>query len=86
MRGSCEVKFDGWPAQLHKTSVSSAIYRKNGDDLTRRFPRIAAAVLGLPGKSLPRGWRADRRRRRGQPDFLAPLHGRRVPTCIYALE
>jgi hypothetical protein len=37
--------------QLHKAGVSSTIYGKNGGDLTRRFPRIAAAGLGLPAKS-----------------------------------
>jgi hypothetical protein len=36
---------------LQRDGASSAIYGKNGGDLTRRFPRIAAAVLGLPTKS-----------------------------------
>jgi bifunctional non-homologous end joining protein LigD len=46
-----ELKIDGWPVQLHKSGASSTIYGRIGGDLTRRFPRIAAAVLGLPAKS-----------------------------------
>jgi bifunctional non-homologous end joining protein LigD len=46
-----ELKFDGYRVQLHKAGLSSAIYGRNGGDFSRRFPRIAAAVLGLPTKS-----------------------------------
>jgi bifunctional non-homologous end joining protein LigD len=46
-----ELKFDGWRVQLHKDGVFSALYGRNGGDFTRRFPAIAAAVLGLPTKS-----------------------------------
>jgi hypothetical protein len=42
---------DGRRVQLDKAGVSSIIYGRKGGDLSRRFPRIAAAVLGLPAKS-----------------------------------
>ena len=73
-----EVKFDGYRVQLHKAGASSRIYGKNGGDLIRRFPRIAAAVLGLPTKSAIGA--------HGEPDFLALLHGRHVPVCVYAFD
>jgi bifunctional non-homologous end joining protein LigD len=46
-----ELKFDGYRVQLHKAGISSTIYGRNGGDFTRRFPAVAAAVLGLPTKS-----------------------------------
>ena len=45
-----ELKFDSCRRQLHKACVSFAIYGLNGGDITRRFPAIAAAILGLPTK------------------------------------
>jgi bifunctional non-homologous end joining protein LigD len=72
--------------QLHKAGLSSAIYGRNGGDLTRRFPRIAAAVLGLPAKSCIIDGELIAAGVHGEPDFLALLHGRRVPTCVYAFD
>jgi ATP-dependent DNA ligase len=46
-----EQKVDGWRSQLHKDGASSAIFGKNGGDLTLRFPGIAAAVLWLTTRS-----------------------------------
>jgi bifunctional non-homologous end joining protein LigD len=81
-----EVKFDGWRVQLHKAGVSSTIYGKNGGDLTCRFPRIGAAVLALPAKSAIIDGELIAAGAHGQPDFLALLHGRHVPTCVYAFD
>jgi bifunctional non-homologous end joining protein LigD len=81
-----ELKLDGWLVQLHKAGVSSTIYGKNGGDLTRRFPRIAAAVLGLPAKSCIIDGELIAAGAHGEPDFLALLHGRHVPTCVYAFD
>jgi hypothetical protein len=78
-----ELKFDGWRVQLHKAGLSSTIYGRNGGDLTRRFPRIAAAVLGLPAKSCIIDGELIAAGRHGEPDFLALLHGRHVPVCVY---
>jgi bifunctional non-homologous end joining protein LigD len=72
--------------QLHKAGLSSAIYGRNGGDLTRRFPRIAAAVLGLPAKSCIIDGELIAAGVHGEPDFLALLHGRHAPTCVYAID
>ena len=81
-----ELKFDGYRVQLHKVGLSSAIYGRNGGDFTRRFPAIATAVLGLPTKSCVIDGELIAAGRHGQPDFLALLHGRHVPTCVYCFD
>jgi bifunctional non-homologous end joining protein LigD len=80
-----ELKFDGYRVQLHKAGLSS-IYGRNGGDFTRRFPAVAAAVLGLPTKSCVIDGELIAAGRHGQPDFLALLHGRHVPTCVYCFD
>jgi bifunctional non-homologous end joining protein LigD len=81
-----ELKFDGYRVQLHKEGLSSSIYGRNGGDFTRRFPAVAAAVLGLPTKSCIIDGELIAAGRHGQPDFLALLHGRHVPTCVYCFD
>ena len=81
-----ELKFDGYLVQLHKAGLSSAIYGRNGGDFTRRFPAVAAAVLGLPIKSCVIDGELIAAGRHGRPDFLALLHGRHVPTCVYCFD
>jgi bifunctional non-homologous end joining protein LigD len=72
--------------QLHKFGASSTLFGRNGGDFTRRFPRIAAAVLGLPTKSCVIDGELIAAGRHGQPDFLALLHGRRAATCVYCFD
>jgi bifunctional non-homologous end joining protein LigD len=62
------------------------LFGRNGGDFTRRFPRIAAAVLGLPTRSCVIDGELIAAGRHGQPDFLALLHGRHVPTCVYCFD
>jgi bifunctional non-homologous end joining protein LigD len=81
-----ELNLDGWRVQLHKAGLSSTIYGRNGGDLTRRFPRIAAAVLGLPARSCIIDGELIAAGVHGQPDFLALLHGRRAATCVYCFD
>jgi bifunctional non-homologous end joining protein LigD len=81
-----ELKFDGYRVQLHKDGLSLEIYGRNGGVFTRRFPAIAAAVLGLPTKSCIIDGELIAAGRHGQPDFLALLHGRHVPTCVYCFH
>jgi bifunctional non-homologous end joining protein LigD len=81
-----ELKLDGWRVQLHKAGVSSTIYGRNDDDLSRRFPRISAAVLGLPAKSCIIDDELIAAGVHGEPDFLALLHGRHVPVCVYCFD
>jgi bifunctional non-homologous end joining protein LigD len=81
-----ELKFDGYRVQLHKAGLSSAIYGKNGGDFSRRFPGIAAAVLGLPTKSCIIDGELIAAGKHGEPNFLALLHGRHVPVCTYCFD
>jgi bifunctional non-homologous end joining protein LigD len=81
-----ELKFDDWRLQLRKAGASSTLFGKNGGDLTRRFPRIAAVVLGLPANCCIIDGELIAVSVHGQPDFLPLLHGRRVPTCVYAFD
>ena len=53
---------------------------------SRRFAAVAAAVLGLPTKSCVIDGELIAAGRHGQPDFLALLHGRHVPTCVYCFD
>jgi bifunctional non-homologous end joining protein LigD len=52
----------------------------------RAAPAVAAAVLGLPTKSCIIDGELIAAGRRGQPDFLALLHGRHAPTCVYCFD
>jgi bifunctional non-homologous end joining protein LigD len=87
-----ELKFDGYRVQLHKEGLSSTIYGRNGGDFTCRFPAVAAAVLGLPTKSciidgeLIIDAELIAAGHHGEPDFLALLHGRHAPTCVYCFN
>ena len=81
-----EVKLDGYRIQLHKSGLAVTIYSKNGADFTRRYPAIAAATLGLPTKSCIIDGELIASDVHGRPDFLALLHGRHVPVCVYAFD
>jgi bifunctional non-homologous end joining protein LigD len=81
-----ELKFDGYRVQLHKDGLSSEICGRNGSNFTPRFPAIAAALLGLPTKSCLIDGELIAACRRGLPDFLALLHGRHVPVCVYCFD
>jgi bifunctional non-homologous end joining protein LigD len=81
-----ELNFDGYRVQLHKTGAAATIFSKNGADFARRFPTIAAAVLALPLRSCIIDGELIAADVHGQPDFLALLHGRHVPACVYAFD
>jgi bifunctional non-homologous end joining protein LigD len=81
-----ELKFDGYRVQLHKAGAGATIFTRNGADFSRRFPDIAAAVVGLPTRSCVIDGELIAAGRHGQPDFLALVHGRHVPTCVYCFD
>ena len=81
-----ELKFDGYRVQLHKAGSGATIFSRNGADFSRRFPDIAAAVVGLPTRSCVLDGELIAAGRHGQPDFLALLHGRHAPTCVYCFD
>ena len=53
-----ELKCDGYRVQLHMAGAGATIFSKNRADFIRRFPDIAAAVVGLPTRSCKRCWGA----------------------------
>jgi ATP-dependent DNA ligase len=81
-----EVKFDGFRIQLHKVGLAATLFGRNGGDLTRRIPTIAAAVLALPTGSRVIDGELIAAGAEGLPDFLALLHGSRVPVCVYGFD
>ena len=85
-RWQYELKFDGYRALLHKAGGAATMFGKNGGDLTRRFPSIVTAVLALPVRSCIIDGELIAAGAQGQPDFLALLHGRHVPVCVYAFD
>jgi bifunctional non-homologous end joining protein LigD len=83
---SYEVKLDGFRVQLHKVGLAVTLFGKNGGNLTNRFPTIPAAVITLPVRSCIIDGELIAAGPEGQPDFLALLHGRHVPVCVYAFD
>jgi hypothetical protein len=49
-----QPKLDGWRCQAVMVGPKVTLYSRQGYDLTRRFPTIAAAIAKLPAKSVAR--------------------------------
>jgi bifunctional non-homologous end joining protein LigD len=82
-----EVKFDGWRIQLHKHDHGATIYTKNGNDFTRRWPAIAAAVAALPIRSAIIDGELTACDACGLPDFTAlHNHARDEELCVWAFD
>jgi bifunctional non-homologous end joining protein LigD len=47
-----EEKVDGWRVLAYKNAAGVRLVSRNGRDLTRRFPALAAAVAGLDPPTL----------------------------------
>src|SRR5688572_7525669 len=47
-----EIKFDGYRLLIRKRDKRVRIFSRRGFDFTRRFPRVAEAVLRLEVKSI----------------------------------
>ena len=47
-----QPKLDGWRCQAVKVRPKVTLYSRQGHDLTRRFPTIAAAIAKLPANSV----------------------------------
>lgn len=45
-----QPKLDGWRCQAVKVGPKVTLYSRHGNDFSRRFPMIAAAVAKLPAK------------------------------------
>ena len=76
-------------ATAHNCTMRGCLPRSTAETAATfhaRFPGIAAAILGLPTKSCMIDGELIAAGRHGQPDFLALLHGRHVPTCVYCFD
>jgi ATP-dependent DNA ligase len=51
-----EVKFDGYRMQVHKAGDRIRLFNRNGQDSTRRYPRVVAAAAKVTA------WRGERRK------------------------
>ena len=80
-----EVKFDGYRLQLHKDGKEVVLLSKNGN-FTDRFSEIAAAVCGVPVKSVILNCELTACGDGGTPDFRGLLFKREVPLCIWAFD
>ena len=47
-----QPKLDGWRCQAVKVGPKVTLYSRHGNDLSRRFPTVTAAIAKLPAKSV----------------------------------
>ena len=83
-----EVKFGGWRVHCTRPRVLRRVYTKSGNDFTRRFPAIAAAVASLPVQSVIIDGELTASYDRGVPDFRA-LHFHNIrdhDLCVWAFD
>jgi bifunctional non-homologous end joining protein LigD len=66
--------------------LAVTLFGKNGANLTTRFPTIAAAAITLLVRSCIIDGELIAAGPEGRPDFLALLHGRHVPVCVYVFD
>lgn len=81
-----EVKFDGYRLQLHKEGKDVALFSKNGNDFTTRFPDIALAACAIPAKSVILDCELTACHDDGSSDFSALLHKLDTPLCVWVFD
>ena len=81
-----EVKFDGYRIQIHKHGQEVALFSKNGNDFTDRYPTIAAAVAKLPTKSVVLDGELTICDEAGNPDFNSLLMKRNGDLCVWVFD
>jgi bifunctional non-homologous end joining protein LigD len=82
-----EVKFDGWRAQLHKAGADVVIYTRNGNDVTRRFRGIAAAMATkLQASSAIIDAELVACDASGAPNFYALMGGAKHGCCAWCFD
>jgi bifunctional non-homologous end joining protein LigD len=81
-----EVKYDGYPLQLHKEGKDVVLLSKNGNDFTSKFPDIGTAAALIPAKSVILDCELTACADDGAPDFRGLLHKRDVPLCIWVFD
>jgi bifunctional non-homologous end joining protein LigD len=81
-----EVKFDGYRIQLHKDGRDVALYSKNGNEFTWRFPEIVYAVAALPTTSFILDGEITACRDDGTPSFGALLQKQEAHLCVWVFD
>jgi bifunctional non-homologous end joining protein LigD len=81
-----EVKFDGYRVQIHKDGRDVALFSKNGNDFTVRYPTIAAAVAKLPTKAVVLDGELTLCDGEGNPEFTSLLMKREGDLCVWVFD
>jgi len=80
-----EIKWDGWRLQVHRTDGKVTLYSRPGNDITRRFPHVAAAISNLPGGDIVLDGELVAFNEEGQPDFHQ-LRRKRAPAVAWLFD
>ena len=80
------MKFDGWRAQLHLAGDDVVIYTRNGNDVTRRFRPIAAAIGALPARSAIIDAEIVVCDDDDRPSFGALMAGKQTALCAWCFD
>jgi bifunctional non-homologous end joining protein LigD len=81
-----EVKFDGYRMQIHKERTDVALYSRNGNDFTERFPQIAETIAALPVRAFILDAELTACRDDGTPSFGALLQKRDLQLCVWIFD
>lgn len=81
-----EVKFDGYRIQIHKDGTHVALYSKNGNDFTDRYPAVAAAMAKFPTKAVVLDGELTICDDAGNPDFNSLLMKRHGYLCVWVFD
>jgi len=79
------VKFDGFRVQIHKDGNDVALFSRNGNDFTHRFPVLARALARLPTKAVTLDGELAAYDETGAPNFYA-LMARRGEVCVWIFD
>ena len=81
-----EVKFDGYRCQIHKDGKHVALFSKNGNEFTSRYPAVANAVAKMPTKFVVLDAELAACGADGSPDFGALLRKRTNNLCVWVFD
>ncbi len=81
-----EVKFDGYRCQIHKDGKQVALFSKNGNEFTSRYPAVVSAVAKLPTKAVILDAELTACAADGSPDFGALLRKRALSLCVWVFD
>ncbi|XP_042500637.1 DNA ligase 6 isoform X2 [Macadamia integrifolia] len=83
---TCEYKYDGQRAQIHRlTDGSVRVFSRNGDETTSRFPDLVVAVDRRNGCKLM-SFQELSSRERGSKDSLVMVDSIKVDVCVFVFD